>query len=149
MPSYSFLQFRTLTTNATFWIAVSFGFLFLLVERWKLLDKMCMEGWKSLIPIYGELLAWQHTWNGGFYFLHLLFSVAGTVMLNAWNGNLVLLWCSIVCFSCALVIYARKCYHTSRAFGHGGVFAVGMLLFPGFFDGVLAFSFDPYLGNCS
>ena len=149
MPYYNVTQLSMLTSNVAFWIALAVALLFVLVERWRLMDKICFEGWRSLIPIWGELLMWQYTWNGGFYFLHLLFSVAGTIMLNVWGGNYVLLWGALACFLCALAIYARKCYHTARAFGHGGLFGVGLLLFPGFFDGVLAFSFDSYVGNHS
>jgi hypothetical protein len=75
--------------------------------------------------------------------------VAGSVLLQVAGGNIGLLLGSLLCFLAALCLYARKCLYTARAFGHGAMFALGLLFFPGFFDGILAFSFDPYLGNVS
>lgn len=149
MPNFYFPQLNSPEFLVIYWTVFAAVILFLLVERWKLMTKLYLEGWKSLIPIYGEFLLWQHTWSGGFYFLHLLFSVAGSVLLQVAGGNIGLLLGSLLCFLAALCLYARKCLHTARAFGHGAMFAFGLLLFPGFFDGILAFSFDPYLGNVS
>lgn len=108
---------------------------FWIAARWCLLNKAGEEGWKVLIPFYGEYTEYKVAGATDVYWgwlaanvLSGVFIAVGAVFLGA--------LCSLAVFVCNILF----CLRYSKAFGQDGGFAVGLILLPIIFFPVMAFS---------
>ena len=93
-----------------------------IIADWILFKKAGQPGWKCLIPIYNVYILFKITMGNGWLFLLLLVPIANIVILIMMLVNL------------------------SKAYGHGGGFAVGLIFLTDIFLLILAFGKSEYVG---
>ena len=94
----------------------------MLVAFWFIFNKFGEPGWAAVIPFYNTYILYKYTWGNGWYFLLLLIPIVN------------------------IVIYIMTMIKLSKAFGHGGGYAVGLIFLPPVFLLILALNNDRYLG---
>jgi len=152
--SSSLSQYRMSGTEL--WVSLAMGILGI-VAMWRIFTKAGEAGWKSLIPIYNTYILWK---IAGVNFLKLLLSVVilflGIFVLGFIAGvsgagesvaGLIALVLYFGWFIYLLVQVCKYCDGLSKAFGHGGGFAVGLFFLHPIFLLILGFNGDQYNGN--
>lgn len=147
---------------STVLICVLIFYIFLIIAGWKIFQKAGEPGWKILIPIYNFYIMFKivgmKNWFWGLLTLSIcasiLFSIDGTANLYTmsdaeakafdWGKHPLSIVTLIV--TLAIEIWAGILYavRTSRAFGHGIGFAIGILLLPSIFWLILGFDKSKY-----
>jgi hypothetical protein len=89
---------------------------------WRLFTKAGERGWKSLIPIYSTIILLRIVGRPWWWLLFMMIPLVQIVFL--------------------VIVF----YDLSRAFGHGLVYALGLMLLPGIMIPVLAFGGSRYYG---
>ena len=132
-------------------------YLLQVIAGWKIFEKAGEKGWKALIPIYSTYIFFKIVGMKNYFWGLLALSfVAGFVAtLTGFNtenlndnsytggnlvGALVYLGTGIVAFVIE-IIYAIR---TSKAFGHGAGYAVGLVLLQPIFLLILGFGSSKY-----
>lgn len=92
------------------------------LAHWMIFEKAGEAGWKSLIPIYNNYVAFKIVWGNGWMFLTVLIPIVGFIFA---------------------IIYMVK---LAKAFGQGGAFIVGLILLPYIFQLILGFGSAEYIG---
>ena len=95
----------------------------LIIATWKTFIKAGVEGWKCIIPIYGQYCLYEIALGNGWWFLVAWFPGVGTLL--------------------ARVLLGLK---LTKAFGKGIGFAIGMILLPVVFRLILGFGSAEYEG---
>ena len=123
-----------------FSLLLSISFLvYIIIVYWKLLKKSGDNGWKVLIPIYGQYCLYK-AFNSVLYFwLSVL-----TLFLDWLNLRLVRFYSTYLIFDtvysiCMLIMYILVAIRTAKCFRKGGGFAVGLIFLPLIFHSILAF----------
>ncbi len=99
-------------------------YVFVRMIRWKIFTKAGEEGWKSLIPFYGEYVEYKIAWEGKWYWIKFACPfVAGLGLVIPVLGP-ILTVAAIIVAEAISVIFAIQEAH---AFGKGDGFAVGLL----------------------
>jgi hypothetical protein len=99
------------------------------LARWKIYEKAGVASWKCLIPFYNQYndvkLAWNETWAYVY-----LFSAIGTGLLSGLASatqSVAFEVVSVLACIFILVIHIIYCVKLSKAFGHAGGWAVGLI----------------------
>jgi len=135
--------------------------IFTIVCWWKIFVKASEPGWKAIVPFYNSYTMFKITWRGFIYFITLGLSVfmviglismmAGAVaVLSGQNGDAPMLLGALITAAAGigvLVFSILQNIKLSKAFGHGGGFAVGLILLTPIFLGILAFGNSQYVGS--
>ena len=117
-------------------------YLLLAVGRWRMFEKMGVAGWKGLIPIYADYILYGRCWTGAFFWVSLAAAlVSGAGGRQEHPGFLV-----SAAGTLGSVLDAILCWKVSRAFGHGLLFTVGLILLNPIFCLYLGFGPDRYRG---
>ena len=124
------------------------------IAYWKVFDKAGEAGWKSLIPFYNVYVLFKITWSPGAFWLYLLFCALGPALMVASGGNVEMGTMGVgplsvigsMCVFAAGLMYLMQAYKTSRAFGHGFIFFLGLLFFNFIFMIVLGYGSSTYQG---
>lgn len=95
---------------------------FTIVALWKLFEKAGEPGWTSLVPFLNTYKLYKMAFGSGWWFLLLLIPIAD------------------------IVIYIMLSVRLARAFGRGGMFALGLVLFQTIFLLILGVNDDRYIG---
>lgn len=125
------------TINFTIGFSSLYGIL-TIVAKWLILDKLGEQGWKAIIPFYGDYLICSHIWNKTCFWANLLTGIIGGIIVSV---GLILIpfvepavW--ILGFSLGLtllianfVICIMFYNKLSKAFGHGTGYTVGLVIF--------------------
>ncbi len=142
---------------------IGIGLLILrIVGYWKLFEKAGQPGWKALIPLYAEYTLYGIGWKKSIFWLTLGISL-GAALLSGLTGTVsavlmelsmgygagIVVWVLGILLSLAggaavmalEIVFAVK---LSRAFGHGGGFAVGLILLPSIFYLILGLGKSQY-----
>jgi hypothetical protein len=102
------------------------------IAMWKIFEKASVSGWKSLIPIYNYYIlckiAHFNFWIVVFSIVILFIPIIGTLI------GLLLLGISILLIN----------YKLSKHFGHGILFALGLIFFSSLFYLILGFGKSKY-----
>lgn len=132
------------------------------IAYWKLFQKAGQPGWKALIPVYSDYVLYGIAWKKSMFWLCLAIGIvssissmilssamtqmtaAGGVSVANVTGVAVGILLMIATVVAALVIEIMFCVHLSRAFGHGGGYAVGLLLLPTIFMLILGLGNSRY-----
>lgn len=143
-------------------IFVLIYYVLLVIASWKIFKKAGEPGWKSIIPFYNAYILFKIVNLKGWFWGILCASIAiifvmaidGTTEtfqmseeeLNAYNwGEHPLTVVSLVIYAivslCGEIIYS---YRTSKAFGHGIAFTIGLLILPPIFWLILGFDSSKY-----
>lgn len=139
------------------------------VAKYKLFQKMGVEGWKSIIPFYNDYIMYDKTWTGKAYLLYILVEVISVVVsrimtpsLNVLANQLgnggtpdnrstfvVLLFTAvlIVLAIIQLVILIKAAIYVAKSFGRSGLFAAVYFLFPFIALLLIGYGSDKYKGN--
>ena len=139
---------------------LTFGLIYyilLVIAGWKIFEKAGEKGWKSLIPIYNTYIFYKIVGMKNYFWAILIMSFAislittalgqGTQMqsMNLATGAGVFSFILSLA-SCIFVLVVSVMYviRTSKAFGHGGLFAVGLFFLSGIFLLILGFGKSKY-----
>lgn len=118
-------------------------YILLAVGRWRMFEKMGIEGWKGFIPIYSDYLLYGSCWQTMFFWVALgsaiLFSILGG------GGEDPGLLAKLV-GGIGSLTEAVLCWKESRAFGHGIPVMLGLMFFEPIFTLFLGIGPDYYLG---
>jgi len=130
----SMLALGTLTIGAMlFWV------LLLALGRWQMFEKMGQPGWKGFIPLYSDYVLYGSCWETSMFWVALIASA-----ICAYGGtdsrSLLVSLAGLV----AGALEAFLALRVSRAFGHGILFALGLMLAPPLFVLYLGFGPDRY-----
>lgn len=145
---------------------VAIGFLILqVIGCWKIFKKAGQPGWKALIPVYSDYTLYGIGWKKSMFWvvlgigigISLVSGVTGAVSavlmelsmgygvgVAIWILGIVLSLAGGVAVAALEIVFAVK---LSRAFGHGGGFAVGLILLPPVFYLILGVGKSRYVGN--
>ena len=118
-----------------------FGYLLLAIGRWQMFEKMGQPGWKGFIPIYSDYVLYGSCWETAFFWVALAASAVCAIG-GADSRSLLVSLAGIV----AGVMEASLALRTSRSFGHGILFALGLMLLNPLFVLYLGFGPDRYWG---
>lgn len=132
-------------------------YILLVIAGWKIFVKAGEKGWKSLIPIYNTYIFYKIVAMEKWFWALLIGSFAisfvtslmgqGTTVntIDTSNGAGVFAAILTFCFSIfAIVVSVYYAIRTSKAFGHGAGFAVGLFLLQGLFLLILGFDKSKY-----
>lgn len=132
-------------------------YILLVIAGWKMFEKAGEKGWKALIPIYNSYIYYKivgmKNWFWATLIVAFVVSLATTLMgqgtqvqgmdLSTGTGiaSFILTIALLVFTFIVSVMYAIR---TSRAFGHGAWFAIGLFFLQGIFLLVLGFGKSKY-----
>ena len=116
-----------------------FGYLLLALGRWQMFEKMGQPGWKGFIPIYSDYVLYGSCWETTFFWVALIASAVCAIG-GADSRSLLVSLAGIV----AGVMEASLALRVSRSFGHGFLFALGLMLLNPLFVLYLGFVPDRY-----
>ena len=129
-----------------------------IVAQWKIFTKAGEKGWKAIIPVYSTYVLFKLVWQTKWFWLTLvgavvfsiLYSVAmGLIVAGASVAGVILMILSIIVIIAVAVMEIILYINLSKAFGHGGGFAVGLILLNTIFILILGFGKSQYVGNPS
>jgi len=118
-----------------------------IIAGWKVFTKAGEKGWKSLIPIYNQIVQYRLTWKPIMIVPILVLMLVGGVLVQLESGVLVAV--GAILYLAAAVLEIIGLHKLSKAFGHGGGFTLGLVLFEGIFWLILGFGKSKYVGNTS
>jgi len=116
-----------------------FGYLLLALGRWQMFEKMGQPGWKGFIPIYSDYVLYGSCWETTFFWVAIIASAVCAIG-GADSRSLLVSLAGIV----AGVMEASLALRVSRSFGHGFLFALGLMLLNPLFVLYLGFGPDRY-----
>lgn len=104
--------------------------------RWKIFVKAGEAGWKSLIPVYGDIIEYKIVWHFKWYIIQLIISAAisGLVWIP-FLGPILFVAGTIVLMVISVVFAMQE----AHAFGKDDGFAIGLMIFTFVFQLLLAF----------
>jgi len=115
-------------------------YLLLAVGRWKMFGKMGRAGWKGFIPIYSDYVLYDACWKKKFFWLALIASVICASRGDAETASALTTVAGVV--GAVLEFFLMR--RVSRAFGHGLLYTIGLLLFSPLFILYLGFGPDRF-----
>lgn len=144
---------------------IAIAFLVLqVVGCWKLFEKAGQPGWKALIPVYADYTLYGIAWKKSMFWIVLGIGIATgliTAVLGAISGimmevssmgygigaaigaiGFLVSIAGAVAGAAMQIVFAVK---LSRAFGHGGGFAIGLILLPPVFYLILGLGKSQYV----
>ena len=98
------------------------------------MKKMGLEGWKALIPVYGDYVLFENVQEGKTYILTIVFSALS--MIFAFHGNTAM---SVIISLLGLYGTFLCCRHVADFFRKDMGVAVGLALLPVVFYPILGF----------
>ena len=129
--------------TGTFAAIVAFlWYLLLALGRWRMLEKMGEAGWKGLVPIYADYILYTRCWNRPFFWGSLCAAIVSGIGSNQDKPGFLV---SVV-GTVGTVLDAVLCWKISKSFGHGILFALGLILLNPLFTLYLGFGPDRYWG---
>lgn len=121
-----------------------------IVAFWKVFTKAGEPGWKSIIPIYNEYTFYKATWNTTMFWVFLGLGVVGSLMsscgVDASGGLTAVGIIGTLLSFAAAVIAVIQSYKTSKAYGHGVGFFLGLVFFNWIFLMILGLGSSEYKG---
>ena len=130
------------TVNIVIYLAV---FVLLIVAQWMILAKAGEKGWKILIPFYGTYTMYKICWKTMWFWIVLACCVVCGILLALIPAVGFILFIAVVIF--AAVIEIIQICKLSKAFGHGGGYAVGLIFLPEIFYPIIGFGKSQYVGK--
>ena len=132
-------------------------YILFVIATWRIFKKAGEAGWKSLIPIYNTYILYKIAGMKKWFWILLIVSCIVSVITssmgfdthnlannNLAGANLFALFVTIAEAIFAIVISIMYCIRTSRAFGHGAGYAVGLFFLQIIFLMILGFGKSKY-----
>lgn len=129
------------------------------IASWRILVKAGEPGWKSLIPIYNLYMMYKIVGMAGWFWAVFIAGILFTILLGVdgisnmtveemqvvdWSKHVLGIVTIVIYMIFALVVDILYCVRTSKAFHHGGLFAVGLFFFMPIFWLILGFGKSKY-----
>lgn len=114
----------------------------------KMFIKAGEDGWKAFIPAYNMYIYIKISWDTSVFWIMLAIVLINRVISAIFGDES--LFASIVTFILGIItiVYqARLCAKTSKAFGHGTGYAVGLFFLPLIFYYIIGFGSSLYIGK--
>ncbi len=110
----------------------------------RILIKGQRNWWGMFIPFYGSYLQYEVAGVPGFFWTSLICTIVSSVLTGIAPeiGGFL----SAVTAILSIVLYIIHCVKLSKAFGHGGGFAVGLIFLNPIFIMILGFGHSTYEG---
>lgn len=137
-------------------VAIFVFYLLVVIANWKIFQKAGEGGWKSIIPIYNVYIMYKIVAMRKWFWITLGTALATSIVstiLNPQSLSLDMLPSSSAIFITILaiaeigvIIFANimYCVRTSKVFGHGAGYALGLFFFPNIFQLILGFGRSKY-----
>ena len=109
-----------------------------IIANWRIFTKAGEDGWKSIIPIYGDYISYKIAWQPAYFWLTLVLGIVSSCLLISMIIVLIKIILAIIS-----IMYSVK---LARAFGRGTGFAIGLIFLPPIFMLILGFGDDRYYG---
>lgn len=116
-----------------------------IIAQFKLFQKAGEKGWKSLIPIYSEVIFCK-CFMGKPELAAIPFACSFFTEIFSKTGDSVLGLLSIPISIISIVYYVNRGICLGKSFGKSGGFIWGLILLPFIFELILAFGDDQYYG---
>ena len=118
------------------------------IGKWFMFAKMGEAGWKSIIPIFSDYIIFKRVWQPVYFIVFVAVNICSALMNSGNSGDTVNYLANLL--NCAAFVIAfLENIKLSRSFGHGYLFALGLLIFNPLFTMILGFGSSVYLGNFS
>ncbi len=117
-------------------------YLLLAIGRWRMFEKMGVAGWKGLIPVYADYILYGRCWQSLFFWISLAAAIVSGLGGNREHPGFLI----SVAGTLGAVLDAVLSWKVSRAFGHGILFTLGLILLNPIFTLYLGFGPDVYRG---
>lgn len=146
-----------------FMAVLAFAFWILtIIASWKVLEKAGEPGWKAIIPIYNIYMMYKIVGMAGWFWgiiiagivLSIVMGIDGTANTFSmsseelanfnWGAHIPSVICLFAYTIFAIVADVYYCIRTSKAFNHGGGFAVGLFFLQPIFWLILGFGKSKY-----
>ncbi|MBQ8933603.1 MAG: hypothetical protein IJ061_04895 [Lachnospiraceae bacterium] len=131
---------------AAYYMLVFLYYILSVIGKWKIFVKMGEPGWFSLIPFLNDYFIFRHCWDTTAFFA-MLFCSAVVLFLGpsdpAEEPSMLVNLASMAVF----VLTFLKNIKLSRSFGHGYLYAFGLMVLNPVFSIILGFGNSRYLGN--
>ncbi len=133
--------FGFITGGFIFGVFLAFiaAWVFTAMIRWRIFVKAGQEGWKSLIPIYGDYVEYTIVWDGKWFWIDLAAVVGASLLFMIPIIGPTIAVAGIIVAMVISVVFAMQKAH---AFGKDDGFAVGLMVFEFVFNILLAFNDD-------
>lgn len=144
-----FKKLMEMGTNMN-WFSPIFSFIFLvllIVAVWNIFEKAGVAGWKALIPIYNIYVSFQIACFEKSFWNLIVLSIAAFVLdilLLYFKSNVILAIVLTIIYIMIILYLLRYTYRLSKCFGHGIIFAIGLLIFPYIFGLILGLGKSKY-----
>lgn len=126
-------------TIAGWFIGVIALWVFIAAIRWKVFQKAGVEGWKSIIPIYGDYVEWSIIWGGKWFWFNIL---AGVVVGIGFAIPLIGPTLAFAAILFSMVLRVIFCLQYAHAFGKDDGFGIGLMIAAFVFKLIIAFDAD-------
>ena len=117
-------------------------YLLLALGRWRMFEKMGEPGWKGLIPIYADYILYGRCWQPMLFWVSLVAAIVSGIGGNQEHPGFLI----SIAGTLGSVLDAMLCWKVSKAFGHGILFTLGLILLNPIFTLYLGFGPDAYRG---
>ena len=117
-------------------------YLLLALGRWRMFEKMGEPGWKGLIPIYADYILYGRCWHPMLFWVSLVAAIVSGIGGNQEHPGFLI----SIAGTLGSVLDAMLCWKVSKAFGHGILFTLGLILLNPIFTLYLGFGPDAYRG---
>lgn len=114
------------------------------IGGWKVFAKAGEAGWKSIIPFYNTYIYFKISWTPMMFWVLVILMVGSTCFGGSEDGTMAMI--GNLCTFGAAMLTAIQNVKLSRAFGHGVLFALGLIIFNPLFVVLLGFGGSRYYG---
>ena len=119
-----------------------------IIANWRIFIKAGEDGWKSIIPIYGDYISYKIAWQPAYFWLTLVLGIVSSCLQGTLETNDSLMISMIIVLIKIILVIISIMYSIklARAFGRGTGFAIGLIFLPPIFMLILGFGDDRYYG---
>ena len=119
-----------------------------IIANWRIFIKAGEDGWKSIIPIYGDYISYKIAWQPAYFWLTFILGIVSSYLQGTLEtGESLTVYMLVILIKIILVVisimYSIK---LARAFGRGTGFAIGLIFLQPIFMLILGFGDDRYYG---
>ena len=144
-----FIAISSLVFLGGMYLMIAFAWWILqIIANWRIFIKAGEDGWKSIIPIYGDYISYKIAWQPAYFWLTLILGIISSYLQGTLEiSESLTVYMLVILIKILLVIisimYSIK---LARAFGRGTGFAIGLIFLQPIFMLILGFGNDRYYG---
>ena len=144
-----FIAISSLVFLGGMYLMIAFAWWILqIIANWRIFIKAGEDGWKSIIPIYGDYISYKIAWQPAYFWLTLILGIVSSYLQGTLEtGESLTVYMLVILIKIILVVisimYSVK---LARAFGRGTGFAIGLIFLQPIFMLILGFGDDRYYG---